>query len=220
MASESRRRLMRRISLLSLALLAAASARADLALLTNGMRLRVERQEQQGDSLRLYVAGGYVDVAPSDIQAWEKDEAKPPAPKPANPIAASDDLPSLLSSAGSRQGLDPALLRSMIAEESNFHVDAVSRKGARGLMQLMPKTGELLGVKDLFSPGENIHGGAHYVRWLLERYKGDLVKALAAYNAGPAAVDRYRGIPPFAETQNYVRRVIARFNREKTKTKN
>jgi len=220
MASEFRCRLIGRISLACLAVLAAAPARADFALLTNGMRLRVEGQEQQGSSLRLYVPGGYLDVAPSDVQAWEKEEPQTPATEPAKPTTASPDLRALLSSAGSRQGLDPALLRSMIAEESNFRVDAVSRKGARGLMQIMPQTGDLLGVKDLFSPGENIHGGAQYIRSLLERYAGDLAKALAAYNAGPAAVDRYHGIPPYVETQNYVRRVITRFNREKTKTKN
>lgn len=207
-----------RLLLLVLPSFLALPARADFALLTNGMRLRVERQEQQGNVVRLFVPGGYLDVAPSDLQGWEKEEPKPPAVEPAKPATASADLPSLLSSAGWRQGLDPALLRSMIAEESNFRVDAVSRKGARGLMQIMPQTGELLGVKDLFSPGENIHGGAQYIRSLLERYNGDLAKALAAYNAGPAAVDRYHGIPPYAETQNYVRRVITRFNREKSKS--
>ncbi len=193
-------------------------ARADYAILANGFRLRIEkqelRQEQQGPVVRLFIPGGHVDVAPSEIQEYEKEEAPlPPTPAAAKPA----DLPAVLSSAGRRQGLAPALLQSMIAEESNFNLRAVSSKGARGLMQLMPQTGELVGVKDFFSADQNVQGGAQYIRTLLDRYEGDLAKALAAYNAGPTAVDRFRGIPPFAETQNYVRRVITRFNREKTK---
>ncbi len=206
--------------MVALSLVGAPSARADYALLGTGFRLRFERretrEENQRSIVRLYVAdGGYLDIAPSEIQGYEKEE-RPPAPSV--PLAAKPAaLPDLLATAGYDHGLDPALLKSMIAEESNFNPAAVSPKGARGLMQLMPGTATLLGVKDIRSAAENVQGGALYIRSLLERYGGDLAKALAAYNAGPGIVDRYRGIPPYAETQNYVRRVITRFNREKIK---
>ena len=208
---------------------ATVPARADNAVLANGFRIHVERREDrrqdQRSLVRLFVAGGgYVDIAAEELQGYEKEEAAPAAPDTMTPSAAPavassepTSLPSLLSSAGYRQGLDPALLKSMIAEESSFNSRAVSPKGAAGLMQLMPGTAQLLGVKDSYDAVENVQGGAFYIRSLLDRYQGDLAKALAAYNAGPDKVDRYRGIPPYTETQNYVRRVITRFNREKTK---
>jgi soluble lytic murein transglycosylase-like protein len=205
-------------AVIAIAIALPASARADYALLSNGFRLRFFRAEENGAAVRLFLeGGGYVDLAPSDIQGYEKEEPLPsPSSSPAANLNAQSSLPSLLADAGNRHGLDPALLKSMIATESNFNPRAVSPKGARGLMQLMPGTADLLGVKDLFSAVENVQGGALYIRSLLERYQGDLAKALAAYNAGPAKVDRYGGIPPYAETENYVRRVITLFNREKS----
>ena len=198
----------------SLWMMAVVPARADYAILANGFRLQVERRENYGSVVRLFIAGGgYADLAASAVQSYEKEEAPPPPPLPRK----SPEPADLYSTAGAHNGLDPVLLKSMAAEESNFNPRAVSPKGAGGLMQLMPRTAEWLGVKDFFSPVENVEGGALYVRTLLERYGGNLAKALAAYNAGPAKVDLYRGIPPYAETQNYVRRVIERFNREKTK---
>jgi len=195
-----------------LGLLGPLTVRADYAVLDTGFRLRVERRENQGPLVRLFITGGgYVDVAPSRIHDYEVEEAAPvlqPAPQPLQ-------LPDMLANAGRQHGLDPVFLQSMIAEESGFHERAVSPKGAAGLMQLMPATAESLGVKDSFNAAENIQGGTQYLRMLVERYNGDVVKALAAYNAGPGKVDRYRGIPPYAETQRYVRRVITRFNKEK-----
>lgn len=108
----------------------------------------------------------------------------------------------------SRHGVDPQLVESVIRAESAFNPSAVSRTGARGLMQLMPKTAVMLGVRDSFNPRENIEGGVRHLRYLLDRYPGNVSLAVAAYNAGEAAVDAHRGIPPYAETQQYVQRVL------------
>jgi hypothetical protein len=108
----------------------------------------------------------------------------------------------------SRHGVDPQLVESVIRAESAFNATAVSRTGARGLMQLMPKTAVALGVRDSFNPRENIEGGVRHLRYLLDRYPGNVPFAVAAYNAGEGAVDAHRGIPPYAETQQYVQRVL------------
>lgn len=119
---------------------------------------------------------------------------------------------SLIAAEADRHGLPPALVKAVIAAESNFDPQATSPKGALGLMQLMPSTAELLGVNDAFEVRENVRAGTRYLATMLERY-GDWSHALAAYNAGPQAVDRYRGIPPFDETREYVRRVLAYYRR-------
>ncbi|QRD62705.1 lytic transglycosylase domain-containing protein (plasmid) [Xanthomonas citri pv. citri] len=106
-----------------------------------------------------------------------------------------------------RTGVDEALIRSVIHAESSYRADAVSRAGAQGLMQLMPATARRFGVTNSVDPAQNILGGATYLRWLLNRYQGDTDLAVAAYNAGEGAVDKYGGIPPYQETQQYVSRV-------------
>lgn len=119
-----------------------------------------------------------------------------------------------IARAAAEQRLDPILIKSVIWIESCFDARAVSRVGAAGLMQLMPGTASDLGVTDRFDPDQNIRGGSQYLREMLDRFDGDLTLALAAYNAGPGAVERYgRAVPPFAETQAYVRKVRAHFER-------
>ncbi len=125
----------------------------------------------------------------------------------------SQDLRQMLAQAGSAHHLDVDLLASLVKAESNGNVRAVSPAGARGLMQLMPSTAAELGVADSFKPVENVRGGSAYLDALLTRYHDKLALALAAYNAGPAAVDKYHGIPPYHQTQAYVARVIHEFNR-------
>ncbi len=116
-------------------------------------------------------------------------------------------LNQLVQDVSNRHGLAPELLSAVVQVESGGDPQAVSRAGARGLMQLMPDTARLLGVWDSFDPALNLDGGARYLKSMLERYEGDLDKALGAYNAGPGAVDRHNGVPPYAETQRYVEKV-------------
>jgi soluble lytic murein transglycosylase-like protein len=125
----------------------------------------------------------------------------------------SEDLHEMLDEAGREHNLDADLLASVVKAESGGNSHAVSRAGARGLMQLMPATAADVGVKDSFKPSENVRGGSVYLDELLTQYHDNLALALAAYNAGPAAVAKYHGIPPYHETQAYVARVIHEFNR-------
>lgn len=117
------------------------------------------------------------------------------------------DIDFLVQKAGLRHNVDTDLIHAVIRQESNYDVFAVSVKGACGLMQLMPGTALRFGVKDIFDPAENVEGGVKYLRHLMDRYEGDRIRALAAYNAGEGAVDRYGGVPPYRETEDYVDRV-------------
>ncbi|HZP16562.1 MAG TPA: lytic transglycosylase domain-containing protein [Terriglobales bacterium] len=203
---------------------------ADLAVLRNGNSIRHERRQILGPVTRLYLSSsssGYIEIPTEQIVRFEVDDAPAVRPAPAaaapakqTPSAATGfftnhSLNEIVNGAGERHQIDPDFINSVIRAESGFHPNAVSKKGARGLMQLMPGTASQLGVKNPFDPNANVEGGTRYLRELLERYNYDAVKALAAYNAGPRSVDRYRGVPPYYETQAYITRIIRDFNRKK-----
>jgi soluble lytic murein transglycosylase-like protein len=203
-----------------LALASISGFAAELAVLNNGFSIRHERREVNGTVTRLYVtadSSGYVDVPSNQINHFEKDATPTsvPAPVPSAVPARALSLDEVVSEASGHQRLDPDLLSSVIRAESGFNAHAVSPKGAQGLMQLMPQTASKLGVANAFDPRANVEGGAQYLRMLLEQYNFDLVKALAAYNAGPLRVAQYGGVPPYVETQAYVARIIRDFNRKK-----
>lgn len=120
-----------------------------------------------------------------------------------------DAYDDLIASAADRWDVDFSLVKAVVHAESAFDRDAVSRVGARGLMQLMPQTASMLQVTDIHDPYQNINAGAHYLRMMMDRFKGNVRHALAAYNAGPDNVQKYGGIPPFAETKGYVQKVVA-----------
>jgi membrane-bound lytic murein transglycosylase MltF len=187
---------------------------ADLAVLTNGFSIRHERREVVGSVTRLYLGSdrdGYVDVPTDEIDRFEKDLSAPAGAAAHN----SQPMNEVINAVSSRHHLDPDLINSVIHAESGFNPRAVSSKGAQGLMQLMPQTAQKLGVADAFDPDANVEGGTRYLRELLERYNFDLIKALAAYNAGPQRVEQYHGVPPYHETQAYVARIVRDFNRKK-----
>jgi soluble lytic murein transglycosylase-like protein len=207
---------------------------ADLAILRNGNSIRHERRQVVGAVTRLYMgdsASGYIEIPTDQIERFEKDTAPAPAPVTAapaisrgTPAAPAAQLPAIVSpvdvhqmvnSAGERHQIDPDFINSVIRAESGFNNRAVSKKGAQGLMQLMPQTASQLGVANSFDPNANVEGGTKYLRELLEKYNYDVNKALAAYNAGPKRVDQYRGVPPYYETRTYIARIIRDFNRQK-----
>ncbi|MGC2112422.1 MAG: lytic transglycosylase domain-containing protein [Candidatus Korobacteraceae bacterium] len=190
---------------------------AELANLTNGFTLRHDHHEVVGATTRLYVsadpAGGYIDVPSTEIADFEP--APPDRQDAAAPLPQPHDLKSIVSAASDQHQVDADFIASVIHAESGNNPRAVSPKGARGLMQLMPGTAGKLGVKDSFDPAANVDGGVRYLRELLLLYNNDMVKALAAYNAGPQRVQQYKGVPPYRETHAYVARVIKDYNRKK-----
>ena len=181
------------------------AAHADYAVLRNGQRLHITGYERLDDSVVLRMEGGSVSVSSADLVSIEAEDNFSVSAQKAAPVTPFDDQ---IRAAATATGLEPELIASVIAVESNFNPSAISSKSARGLMQLMPDTATKLAVHNVFDPQENINAGSRYLKELLGRYHQDLTLALAAYNAGPEAVDLYRGIPPFQETRDYVRRVI------------
>jgi soluble lytic murein transglycosylase-like protein len=212
------------------AFLSLSAHAAERIILRNGFEMRCDHHAEIEGRVRLYLSAGednYIEFRSEEITEIEKLADPPPEPKSAetsNPSAASPhsrhdtklspaDLGEMLNNAGREHNLDVDLLASLVKAESGGNTRAVSRAGARGLTQLMPATAKDMGVADSFKPDENLRGGATYLDALLTRYHDNMAKALAAYNAGPEAVDKYNGIPPYRETQVYVARVIHEFNR-------
>ncbi|MDR3763571.1 MAG: lytic transglycosylase domain-containing protein [Acidobacteriota bacterium] len=205
-----------------LMLLAGCSFAAEVAELRNGFRISHRCREERGETVRLYLDEqhkSFLDVARADIAGYstEPDPTETLAAKISRaPADSGKNTDQIVSEAAENEGVDSDFIRSVIQQESAGNARAVSPAGARGLMQLMPGTAAQLGVQDSFNPEQNVHGGTAYLRELLERYHGDAIKALAAYNAGPAAVDRYQGVPPYRETRAYVSRIVHEYNQKKS----
>jgi soluble lytic murein transglycosylase-like protein len=202
----------------SFLLTAACAFAGESVVLTTGARMHVDRHEVEGSRIRLYNSTGYIEMNASLVRAFEPDQAQPAAPA-SQPEAASaapapavqDAAPAtpqqLADAAADKYGLPRSLVRSVMAAESGFAKGAISPKGAVGLMQLMPATAQSLGVNPN-DPAQNVDGGTRYLRDLLIQYDGALWHALAAYNAGPGAVNKSPdGIPPYPETIRYVKRI-------------
>jgi soluble lytic murein transglycosylase-like protein len=193
----------------------------EYVVLGSGLRLHADRHEAEGGVIRIFSAGGVVEMRETAIAGYEQEEiaaavqeAPPAAIAPAAPTPAAPAGPQtpeeLAVQAAKKYLLPDSFVRSVMKAESGFQANAVSPKGAIGLMQLMPDTARALGV-DPRDPNQNAEGGAQYLRELLARYESDpnqVLLALAAYNAGPGAVDRYHGVPPFPETREYILRVL------------
>lgn len=213
-------------ALMALALTAAPGG--EFAVLKTGYRLHALRRESSGERVLLFTrGGGRIDLPASAVVRFEPDGAAPPEQPPAAKPIAAPEPSAAESSPGAKPlsvnaaverfaaeaGLPAELIHAIVAEESAYRTDAVSVKGAVGPMQLMPRTAAWLGV-DAHNPTENIRGGIDYLKQLFERYadKDDqIVRAVAAYNAGPRRVEQYDGVPPYYETRTYVNRVLERY---------
>jgi len=179
-------------------------ARAEYAVLHSGQRLHITAYERTGDTLRLTMVGGLVEVPADSVIRIDPEDTF----LPVNKMKLLDvPFAEFIGEAARAQGIAPELVASVIAVESNFNPRAVSARSARGLMQLMPETAARFGVSDIFDPRQNINAGTRYLKQLLGRYNGNLALALAAYNAGPDKVEQFRAVPPYRETRDYVRRV-------------
>ncbi len=198
---------------------------AERIVLKNGFDIVCDHRAAIGGNVRLYFnasGSNYMEVPASEIASAEHialpaapaaKSAQHPRQSPVPAQLSSAQLRPMLQRAGSAFDIDSDLLASIVRAESDGQTHAVSRAGAQGLMQLMPGTAAQLGIRNSFAPAQNIDGGAAYLDTLLIRYHDNLPLALAAYNAGPAAVARWHGIPPYPETRAYVARVIREYNR-------
>jgi soluble lytic murein transglycosylase-like protein len=190
----------------------------EYAVLSSGLRIHVDRHEGMGDVIRLYSNGGFAEVPASAVTNFEADDyvAPPPEPAPVAPPvvkpAPPRDPKAIVKDAAARYALPENFVESVAKVESALKPGAVSPKGAIGVMQLMPATAAELAA-DPKDPEQNIDAGTRLLRELLIKYNGDVVKALAAYNAGEGAVDRYNGLPPYPETQDYVNKVIRTYQK-------
>jgi len=205
-----------------LSITAATPAHAELVFFQSGRAMSVRAIRSEGDEIVLQLrSGGDIHCDKSLIAKVEPDEVEYPedvlealpfARRVLEPAAIPEQYRDLVTKTAARHGVDARVVSALIQVESAYHSRAVSSKGARGLMQLMPATGRQYGALDLFDPKVNVDAGVQHLKKLLTRYT-DLPLALAAYNAGEAAVDRFGGIPPFRETQDYVTRILRLLSR-------
>ena len=197
----------------------------EYAVLDNGFRIHADSHSVEGNFVQLATAQGVIQVPAATVRGYEVEEytAPPPATPmpPAAPAAPPVELKlsphQLVTRAAQRAGLPPAIVHSIARAESAYRPNALSPKGAIGLMQLMPGTAAELNA-DPRDPAQNADAGARYLRQLLEKYDGVVSKAVAAYNAGPGAVDKYNGVPPYKETIEYVQRVLRQYDKEQKNT--
>ena len=207
----------------------AAPASAELVVLEDGRFLKVKSYQLEGERMRLDLArGGSLAMPLTRIERIVDDEVPWPRPRPEVEAAAAEAVErafsagfheaapvptspygELIYAAARKHSLNPSLVAAVVRAESAYNPRAVSPKGARGLMQLMPATARRFGVgeSELFDPARNVEAGTRYLAWLLERFEGNVEKALAGYNAGEGNVDRYQGVPPFRETRGYLARI-------------
>jgi soluble lytic murein transglycosylase-like protein len=217
----------KRLYIAALALIATIAAAptthaSERVTLANGFIEHCNHHAQVDGRVRLYLNAdedNYIEFAPEQVVSFETVTDPPPSAQPASAAKPavtklnSADLHQILDRAGQQHNIDVDLLASVIKAESDGNTRAVSRAGAQGLMQLMPATAANLGVHDSFAADQNVQGGSAYLDALLTEFHNNLALALAAYNAGPEAVAKYHGIPPYHETRAYVARVIHEFNR-------
>jgi len=213
--------------LLCFVTVALAAQAGEFVVLSNGFRIHADSHVADGPIIRLQTSQGIIEIQAASVAQFEQEDYVAPAP-PAIPPAAPKAETSqqltpreLVTRAALHAGLPPAIVHSVARAESGYRQDAVSPKGAIGLMQLMPKTAAELDA-DPRDPEQNAEAGARYLRDLLLKYENDphqVSKAVAAYNAGPAAVDKYHGVPPYPETIQYVNRVLKQYEKEQAKQK-
>jgi soluble lytic murein transglycosylase-like protein len=198
----------------------------EFVVLSNGFRIHADSHTADGSVIRLQTSQGAIEIQASTVAAFEQEDYAAPVftPTPVAPVATPPIAltpQEVVTRAALHAGLPPAIVHSIARAESGYREDAVSPKGAIGLMQLMPKTAAELDA-DPRDPVQNAEAGAKYLRDLLQKYENDphqVSKAVAAYNAGPAAVDKYHGIPPYRETIQYVNRVLKQYEKEQAKQK-
>jgi soluble lytic murein transglycosylase-like protein len=204
--------------LLCFVAVALAAQAGEFVVLSNGFRIHADSHSSDGPVIRLQTNQGVIEIQADTVAAFEQEDYAPPVVPAAIPAAQPANLTpqELITQAALHAGLPPAFVKSIARAESGYRQDAVSPKGAIGLMQLMPRTAAALNA-DPLDAAQNAEAGARYLRDLLEKYENDphqVSKAVAAYNAGPAAVDKYDGIPPYAETIQYVNRVLKQYEKE------
>lgn len=163
--------------------------------------------------ISLFVIFNFTDVAFRTVMAPVVNAAEVEAIPADIPLSGDCDLDWIIFRAGKKAGVDPRFIHAVIKQESKYNPKAISPVGAQGLMQMMPATAVRFGLKDPFDPAANVEAGTEYLKWLLKRFDGDVSLALAGYNAGEGAVDKYKGVPPYDETQNYVKKVVLNYGK-------